>query len=164
MERLKRNIRRVLVNWVAMAYPMPKTFRRYILRLCGMRIGAAVLFSGSLFRDTDVKIGNGSFVNHGCFVDVGALTIGDDVYVSNNVTFATGDHDIGGPEKRAGPHLKKPIHVKNGVWIGTGAIILGGVTIGDGCIIGAGAVVTEHCFPHGVYVGVPATRAHDLPC
>jgi maltose O-acetyltransferase len=37
------------------------------------------------------------------------------------------------------------------------------VTVGDGCVIAAGAVVAKDCEPNGLYVGVPARRARDLP-
>ena len=152
---------RTLVNTVGTAYLLPKRLRVVLLRACGLRVGRALIFSGSLFRTTDVEIGDGSFVNHRCLFD-GPVVLGRNVAVSTSVTFAGGGHELGPSSARAGAPVQRPILVGDGAWIGANAVIHGGVTIAAGCVIGAGAVVTRSTEPDGVYVGVPARRIRTL--
>lgn len=153
--------RRTLLNTIGAAYLLPKQARVALMRICGLRIGDALIFSGSLFRTTDVQVGNGTFVNHRCLFD-GPVSIGNRVAISSNVTFAGGGHEIGPSSARAGLHVVRPIVVGDGAWIGANAVILGGVSIAPGCVIGAGAVVTRSTEPDGVYAGVPARRIRTL--
>jgi maltose O-acetyltransferase len=152
---------RTVVNTVGAAYLLPKRLRVVLLRASGMRIGRALIFSGSLFRTTEVEIGDGTFVNHRCLFD-GPVVLGRNVAVSTSVTFAGGGHDLGPSSGRAGAARQSRIVVGDGVWIGANAVILGGVTIAPGCVIGAGAVVTRSTEPDGVYAGVPARRIRTL--
>ncbi len=157
-------VRRMLVNVVLMAHVVPNGLRTRGLRACGISVGTGTkIRSRSLVKTLNVSIGERSFVNHGVHIDDGGLTIGNRVYVGPGATFATGSHEIGGPEQRAGKHLTRPIRVDDGVWIGADSTILGGVTIAKGCIIAAGAVVTRSTEPHGLYAGVPARRVRNLP-
>ena len=88
--------------------------------------------------------------------------MGDGVFVGPRVMFATRNHEVGQPDKRAGKTVNQPIMVGSGSWIGANVTILGGVTIGPGCVIAAGAVVTRDTERDSVYAGVPATRVKDL--
>jgi maltose O-acetyltransferase len=151
----------MLVNTVGSAYLLPKRLRVTLLRASGMRVGDALIFSGTLFRTTDVAIGDGTFVNHRCLFD-GPVVLGRNVAVSTSVTFAGGGHELGPSGARAGASTQRPIIVGDGAWIGANAVILGGVTIAPGCVIGAGAVVTRSTEPDAVYVGVPARRIRTL--
>src|SRR4051794_21613695 len=155
------DIGRTLLNTVGAAYLLPKRLRAVLMRACGARVGQALIFPGSLFRTTDVEIGDGSFVNYRCLFD-GPVVIGRNVAVSTSVTFAGGGHELGPSGARAGAPVQRPIVVEDGAWIGANAVILGGVTIAAGCVIGAGAVVTRSTEPDGVYVGVPARRIRSL--
>ncbi|MBP2070688.1 acyltransferase [Thermoanaerobacterium butyriciformans] len=85
------------------------------------------------------------------------IKLGDNVHITNNVTFVT--HDGGTLLfRKLQPDLEitKPIIVGNDVYIGTNAIILPGVTIGNKVIIGAGAVVAKNIPDNSVVVGNPA--------
>jgi len=86
------------------------------------------------------------------------ITIGNNVMISNNVSFST--HDASASYYLPGASdIFGRINIGNNVYIGMGAIILPGITIADDCIIGAGSVVTKSFLkPGGVLAGNPARR------
>lgn len=100
-------------------------------------------------------IGKEVFINHACsFLDMGGITIEDNVLIGPKVNLITESHPINPNDRRA--LVTKPITIKKNVWIGAGATILPGVTIGKNAIVAAGAVVTKDV-PNDVIVGgVPA--------
>lgn len=75
----------------------------------------------------------------------------------------TGTHHFGDARQRWGHDRSGPVVIGDGGWIGARVTVLPGVTIADGCVVGTGALVREDCEPDGIYVGVPARRARDLP-
>lgn len=151
-----------LVNRVVMSPLVSPGARHRMLRSVGYQVGDARLEHGSTIRCETLTVGDGSFVNQGCFFAAGDIVIGRNVFIAKGVTLSTGDHEIGPHEKRAGKDLQAPIVIEDGCWIGTNAVVLRGVRIAAGCVIGAGAVVTRDTEPDGVYVGVPARRVRDL--
>lgn len=163
LERARRVVRLVLVNGVAGQYCIPKRLRVALYRAAGFRIGRCTIFSGVIIRTRDLTIGSGSFVNHGCSFDNGAITLGRNVYLGVNVVLASADHSMGPSVSRAGHDRAVPIVIEDGVRVGAGSVVVGGVRIRTGCVVGAGAVVARDTEPNGVYAGVPARRLRDLP-
>jgi acetyltransferase-like isoleucine patch superfamily enzyme len=102
-----------------------------------------------------IKIGKNVFINHACsFLDMGGITIEDDVQIGPRVNLVTENHPIN-PTKRK--HLDlKPVVIKRNAWIGAGATILPGVTIGENSIVAAGAVVNKDVPDNTIVGGVPA--------
>ncbi|WP_297337324.1 sugar O-acetyltransferase [Algoriphagus sp.] len=101
------------------------------------------------------KIGKNVFINHGCsFLDLGGITIEDDVQIAPQVKLVTENHPLN-PKTRKGLILS-PILIKKNAWIGAGAMILPGVTIGENSVVAAGAVVSKDVPDHTVVGGVPA--------
>jgi len=85
------------------------------------------------------------------------ITLGDNVYITNNVSFAT--HDGGVlilRQYQPDLELSAPITVKNNVYIGINSVILPGVTIGNNVIITACSVVSKDVPDNSVVGGVPA--------
>jgi acetyltransferase-like isoleucine patch superfamily enzyme len=102
-----------------------------------------------------IKIGRNVFINHACsFLDMGGITIEDDVQIGPRVNLVTENHPID-PSKRKNLDLK-PIVIKRNAWIGAGATILPGVTVGENSIIAAGAVVNKDVPANTIVGGVPA--------
>lgn len=101
------------------------------------------------------RIGKNVFINHGCsFLDLGGITIEDDVLIGPKVSIITENHPID-------PTLRKSlvlngITIKKNAWIGAGAIILPGVTVGINAIVAAGAVVNKDVPDNCIVGGVPA--------
>lgn len=102
-----------------------------------------------------ITIGKNVFINHACsFLDMGGITIEDDVQIGPRVNLVTENHPVD-PTKRK--HLDlKAIVIKRNAWIGAGATILPGVTVGENSIVAAGAVVNKHVPANTIVGGVPA--------
>jgi acetyltransferase-like isoleucine patch superfamily enzyme len=102
-----------------------------------------------------IKIGKSVFINHACsFLDLGGITIEDDVLIGPRVNLITENHPID-PAKRKDLDLKS-ILIKRNAWIGAGATILPGVTIGENSIVAAGAVVNKDVPDNTIVGGIPA--------
>lgn len=104
---------------------------------------------------TATVIGKNVFINSDCtFLDLGGITIEEDVLIGPKVSLLTEGHPIE-PEKRKAL-FAKPILIKKNAWIGAGAIILPGVTIGENSIVAAGSVVSKDVPKNVVVGGIPA--------
>ncbi|MBO9616883.1 MAG: sugar O-acetyltransferase [Dyadobacter sp.] len=100
-------------------------------------------------------LGKNVFINHACsFLDIGGITIEDDVLVGPRVNITSESHPLD-PADRAALVLK-PVHIKRNAWIGAGATILPGVTVGENAVVAAGAVVSRDVAPNTVVAGIPA--------
>ena len=159
-----KKITNLVINVVAKSHVCPRRLRRAIYRKCGMTIGQADIWPGVEFYGTRCTIGDGSWINHGAYIDCSEVdvVIGKSVGVAMGVMFITSSHQMGMSDRRAGPLQYQPIKVEDGAWIGAGAVILPGCTVARGCVVAAGAVVTRSCEPDGLYAGVPAKRVKDL--
>ena len=102
-----------------------------------------------------IKIGKKVFINHACsFLDMGGITIEDDVQIGPKVNIITENHPID-PLHRKSLDLK-PVLIEKNAWIGAGATILPGVTIGQNAIVAAGAVVNKNVAANTIVGGIPA--------
>jgi acetyltransferase-like isoleucine patch superfamily enzyme len=102
-----------------------------------------------------IKIGKNVFINHACsFLDLGGITIEDDVMIGPKVNLITENHPIDPTDRKA--LLCKPIMIRRNAWLGAGSTILPGVTIGNNSIVAAGAVVSKDVPPNTVVGGIPA--------
>lgn len=102
-----------------------------------------------------ITIGKNVFINHACsFLDMGGITIEDNVLIGPKVNLITENHPLNPDERKS--LICKPIVVKRNAWIGAAATILPGVTIGENAVVAAGAVVTTDVQPNTVVGGVPA--------
>ncbi|HVW13438.1 MAG TPA: DapH/DapD/GlmU-related protein [Mucilaginibacter sp.] len=102
-----------------------------------------------------IKLGKNVFINHACsFLDLGGITIEDDVQIAPRVNITSENHPLE-PSNRRSLDLKAVV-IKRNAWIGTGAIILPGVTVGENAVVAAGAVVNKDVPANTVVAGVPA--------
>lgn len=102
-----------------------------------------------------ITIGKNVFINHACsFLDMGGITIEDNVLIGPRVNLITENHPLEPLDRRA--LICQPILIKQNAWIGAGATILPGVTIGENAVVAAGAVVAKNVPSNTVVGGVPA--------
>lgn len=77
-----------------------------------------------------IRIGKNVFINHACsFLDMGGITIEDNVLIGPKVNLITENHPLDPIDRRA--LICKQIVIKRNAWIGAAATILPGVTIGE---------------------------------
>src|SRR5688572_2461199 len=101
------------------------------------------------------KIGKNVFINHACtFLDMGGITIEDEVQIGPRVNLITENHPVDPANRKA--LICKPIVIKRNAWIGAVATILPGVTIGENAVVAAGAVVSRDVPANAIVGGVPA--------
>jgi acetyltransferase-like isoleucine patch superfamily enzyme len=104
----------------------------------------------------NISIGTNVFINQGChFMDMGGITIGNDVMIGPKVNLVSAGHPTDPAQRRSGI-VAKPITIGNNVWVGAAATILPGVTIGNNAVIAAGAVVSRDVPANTLAAGVPA--------
>lgn len=102
-----------------------------------------------------ITLGKNVFINHACsFLDLGGITIEDEVMIGPRVNLITENHPVH-PTQRKYLDLKS-ILIKRNAWIGAGATILPGVTVGENSIVAAGAVVNKDVPDNCIFGGVPA--------
>lgn len=156
--------RDTVINGIAKSSILPGKLRLMLYRLYGMKIKQMGIYSNCFFQSEKLKIGRGTWINHGCYFDNEEwVEIGNNCGVGMEVMFCTTNHQIESEEKRAGKVIRGKITIGNGSWIGTRATILPGVSIGEGCVIAAGSLVNNNCEPNTLYAGVPAKKIKELP-
>lgn len=108
-----------------------------------------------------IKIGKNVFINHACsFLDMGGITIEDDVLIGPRVNLVTENHPIDPSNRKT--LLCSPILIKRNAWIGAGATILPGVTVGENAVVAAGSVVTKDVPNNTIVAGVPAKHIKNI--
>lgn len=135
----------------------PAEIRDLLSRITGSTIDESVAVFTPLYINygKHTTIGKNVFINFNCtFLDLGGITIEDNVLIGPNVSILSEGHPVS-PENR---HSLVPesIHIKKNVWIGAGATILQGVTIGENAIVAAGAVVSKDVPGNTIVGGIPA--------
>ena len=138
------------------------------IRKClGEIIGVEVDASTTLFAPFHtnvgrfITIGKNVFINHACsFLDLGSITIEDDVKIGPRVNLTSENHPLDPLNRKT--LVCRPILVKRNAWIGAGATILPGVTIGENAVVAAGAVVNKDVAPNTVVAGVPARMIRTI--
>jgi acetyltransferase-like isoleucine patch superfamily enzyme len=89
-----------------------------------------------------IRLGKNIFINHACsFLDIGGITIEDDVQIGPRVNLTSENHPLDPTDRTT--LIPRPIVIKRNAWIGAGATILPGVTVGENAVVAAGAVVSR---------------------
>jgi len=110
----------------------------------------------------NLRFGRNVFVNHGCTaMDLGGITIGDDVMIGPNVHLISSGHPVD-PATRRSQITLAPIRIERGVWIAAGATVLQGVTVGEDAVVAAGAIVTKDVPPRTLVAGNPARMIREV--
>lgn len=109
-----------------------------------------------------IQIGKNVFINHACtFLDMGGITIEDEVLIGPKVNLITENHPMAPNHRKS--LICNPIIIQRRAWLGAGATILPGVTIGENSIVAAGAVVSKSVPSNSIVAGIPAKIIKTIP-
>jgi putative colanic acid biosynthesis acetyltransferase WcaF len=141
-----------------MFHPSPQVcygWRRFLLRLFGAKIGDKVIIRPSVkvTYPWKLQIGDRSWIGDDVVLyNLGPITIGSDVVVSQQTYLCTGSHDYTRPSFDI---YANPIVVENEAWITTRVFIGPGVRVGSGAVIGTCSVVMKDVPPMMICIGNP---------
>lgn len=130
--------------------------RRFLLRLFGAKLGAAVIVKPRVRVKFPwkLKVGQHSWIGEGVWIDnLAPVTIGANSCLSQGAYLCTGSHDW---SRSSFDLITKPIRIGDSVWIGARAIITPGVEVGSGAVLTAGSVATTNLEPGAIHAGLPA--------
>jgi acetyltransferase-like isoleucine patch superfamily enzyme len=109
----------------------------------------------------NTRIGKNVFINFDCTIlDLGGITIEDNVMIAPKVSLLSEGHPISVNERQTLTAGK--ILIRKNAWIGANATILQGVTIGENSVVAAGAVVSKDVPANTLVGGVPARHIKNL--
>jgi putative colanic acid biosynthesis acetyltransferase WcaF len=146
---------------------MPSSMvRRALLGAFGARVGRGVVIKPGVRVKYPwlLEVGENSWLGEDCWIDnLGRVSIGANVCVSQGAYLCTGNHDWSDP---AFGLLVKPITLRDGVWVGARAVIAPGVEIGECGVAAAGSVVAQNIPPYEIHAGNPArfVRRREFRC
>lgn len=135
----------------------PAEIRNLFSQITGTEIDESVTVFTPLHINygKHTKIGKNVFINFDCvFLDLGGITIEDNVLIAPKVSLLSEGHPINPVERQS--LVPGKIHIKKNAWIGAGATILQGVTIGENAVVAAGSVVSKDVPDNTIVGGVPA--------
>ncbi|MBM7690182.1 acetyltransferase [Enterococcus ureilyticus] len=130
---------------------------QYLGRITGQTIDSSVKISQPFYTDfgKHITFGKDIFINQNVtFVDLGGITIEDQVLIGPGSRLITVNHLIS-PEKRRGIKVEA-ICIKKNAWLGANVTVLPGITIGENSIVAADSTVTKDVPDNVVVVGSPA--------
>lgn len=111
----------------------------------------------------NIHFGNNVEMNYDCiFLDIGKITVGNDVFMGPGVHIYAVNHPVDPEERRTGVEIGKDVIIGDDVWIGGKTVIVPGVKIGSGTTIGSGSVVTKDIPSNVLAVGNPCKVIREL--
>ncbi|SFW17828.1 Acetyltransferase (isoleucine patch superfamily) [Sinomicrobium oceani] len=135
----------------------PTEIRNLLSQITNTEIDESVAVFTPLYINygKHTKIGKNVFINFDCvFLDLGGITIEDNVLIAPKVSLLSEGHPISPDERHS--LVPKPIRIKRNAWIGANATILQGVTIGENSVVAAGSVVSKDVPDNMIVGGIPA--------
>lgn len=141
----------------------PDEVRSFLAQITGSEIDKSTNIFTPLHINygKNTRIGKNVFINFDCtFLDLGGITIEDNVLIAPKVSLLSEGHPVS-PEERHSL-LVGAIHIKKNAWIGANATILPGVTIGENSIVAAGAVVSKDVPDYTIVGGIPAKKIKKI--
>ncbi|WP_199774137.1 hypothetical protein [Salinibacter altiplanensis] len=136
-------------------------WRRFVLRLFGAAVGTEVhIYNTAMtYYPWNLTIGDWSSTGEDALVyNLGPVTIGGQVTISQRAHLCAGTHDHADP---AMPLLKSPIAVEDQAWICADAFVGPGVAVGEGAVVGARAVAVKDVDDWKIVGGNPARYLKD---
>ncbi|ABX43523.1 sugar O-acetyltransferase [Lachnoclostridium phytofermentans] len=104
----------------------------------------------------NIEVGENFYANFNCVIlDVGRVTIGNNVMFAPNVAIYTAGHPIHPDSRNSGYEYGIAVSIGDNVWVGGNVVINPDVHIGNNVVIGSGSVVTKDIPDNSIAVGNP---------
>lgn len=159
---VKKNNERLLMMLNADYYPNEEVLK-HLEKITSQEIDSSVKISQPFYSDfgKHIRFGKDIFINQNVtFVDLGGITIEDQVLIGPGSRLITVNHLIS-PKKRRGIKVE-PIYIKKNAWLGANVTVLPGVTIGKNSIVAADSTVTKDVPDNVIVVGSPAKVVREI--
>lgn len=131
-------------------------YKRRMLRSIGYEIGENTKIVGPIFNTDTLRIGADCWIGRNLTVHGNGTVVIGSSDIAPDVTFLTGGHEVGEPERRAGAGRSYTITVGSGVWIGARSTVLRDTVVADGSVVAACACVIGDVPADTLVAGVPA--------
>ena len=131
-------------------------WRNWLLRLFGARVEKSVNIYGSatISMPWNLELGNWSSIGeHAYIYNLGKVSIGEKVTVSQRAHLCAGTHDY---KQTDMPLLKPEIKIADQSWVCADAFVGPGVNVGEGAVLGARSVIVKDIESWHVVAGNPA--------
>ena len=141
----------------------PADIRKYLSEITGKKVDGSTMVFTPFHTNYGghITLGKQVFINHACsFLDLGGITIEDDVMIGPRVNITSENHPVSVTERKT--MLPAAVLIKKNAWIGAGATILPGVTVGENSVVAAGAVVNKDVPANTVVGGIPARIIKEI--
>ena len=136
--------------------PIPSIFKVKLLRIFGASIGNAVVIKPNVQvkYPWNLSIGDNTWIGEHVWIDnLGNVSIGSNVCISQGAYLLTGNHDY---SLESFDLIVKPIIIENGAWIGAQATVCPGVVLEEGAVLTVASLATGRLEAYGIYQGIPA--------
>ena len=141
----------------------PSEIRNLLSQITGSEIDESVAVFTPLYINygKNIKIGKNVFINFDCvFLDLGGITIEDNVLIAPKVSLLSEGHPVNPNERQS--LVPGHIYIRKNAWIGVGATILPGATVGENAVVAAGAVVSKDVAANTIVGGIPAKQIKHI--
>ncbi|MDP4285511.1 MAG: WcaF family extracellular polysaccharide biosynthesis acetyltransferase [Bacteroidota bacterium] len=136
-------------------------FKVFLLRIFGAKAGSNLVIKPNVNIKYPwfLEIGDNTWIGEKVWIDnLGKVSIGKNVCLSQGVMLLSGNHDYTKPTFDL---VIKEIILEDGVWIGAGSILVGGVICKDHSVLSAGSVATQTLERMSIYRGNPAVKIKE---
>lgn len=143
------------------AFPYPSSFKIFLLKLFGARVGEGVVLKPrvNIHFPWKLSVGDHVWIGEEVFIlNFEKVTIGSNVCLSQRVFLCAGNHDFRDPSFS---YRNGPIELEDGCWVGANSFVGPNARIGVDTVVSAGSVVTSSLPPNGIYKGNPLTYISD---
>ncbi|MEN6313839.1 MAG: sugar O-acetyltransferase [Clostridiaceae bacterium] len=111
----------------------------------------------------NIEVGDYFFANFNCIIlDVGKVTIGNNVQFAPNVSIYTAGHPIHPDSRNSGYEYGIGITIGDNVWLGGNVVVNPGVHIGNNAVIGSGSVVIGDIPDNVIAAGNPCRVIREI--
>lgn len=148
------------IVWFNSGFPI-SGFKVFLLRLYGAKIASGVVIKPrvNIKYPWKLTVGNNVWIGEHVWIDnLGLVTIGDNVCLSQGSFLLCGNHDY---KKQTFDLIVGDIILEDGVWIGAKATVCPGVTCFSHAVLSVGSVATSNLEAYKIYQGNPASIVRE---